>query len=161
MRSKLFFVLAVLALLLSIGQVQAGNLTLQGTPAATSAATPQRGGVLNVAAESMSNSLDIGFWQGFGALHVIDSIGEGLVRADFATGKVLPGLAESWKVSDDGLDYVFNIRKGKVFQDGAPITAQAIVRSMKRSQTKSDPGYIDGMYMYGNQGIDNWQSLTA
>ena len=72
-----------------------------------------------------------------GALHVIDSIGEGLVRANFETGQVLPGLAESWKVSDDGLDYVFNIRKGMVFQDGALITAQAIVRSMMRSTLKT------------------------
>src|SRR5258708_6498866 len=161
MRSRILYVLAALVLVLSMSHVQAQNATLQATPQATAQATPQRGGTLNVAAESMSNSLDIGFWQGFGALHVIDSIGEGLVRANFETGQVLPGLAESWKISSDGLDYVFNIRHGMVFQDGAPITAQAIVRSMKRSQTPKDPSYIDGMYMYGNQGIDNWQSLDA
>src|SRR5262249_33332367 len=153
MRNKILFVLAALALMLSMSHVQAPIATAQGSP--------QSGGTLRVAAESMSNSLDIGFWQGFGALHVIDSIGEGLVRADFQTGKVLPGLAESWTVSSDGLDYVFKIRKGMTFHDGAPVTAQAIVRSMKRSTSTNDPGYIEGMYMYSNQGLDNWQSLEA
>jgi peptide/nickel transport system substrate-binding protein len=153
MRRRILFVLAILTLILSVGHVQA--------PVANAQDTPQRGGTLRVAAESMSNSLDIGFWQGFGALHVIDSIGEGLVRADFQTGKVLPGLAESWTLSSDGLTYVFKIRKGMVFHDGAPITAQAIVRSMTRSQLTKDPSYIEGMYMYGNQGMDNWQSLEA
>src|SRR5947209_4707817 len=135
MHRRVLFVLAALALILSVSQVKAQD----ATPAATQQATPQHGGTLMVAAESMSNSLDIGFWQGFGALHVIDSIGEGLVRANFETGQITPGLAESWTVSSDGLDYVFKIRKGMVFQDGAPITAQAIVRSMNRSTTKTDP----------------------
>lgn len=157
MPRRVFFVLAVLALILSFSHVQAQDAMFQ----ATAQATPQRGGTLTVAADSMSNSLDIGFWQGFGALHVIDSIGEGLVRTDFKTGKVLPGLAESWTVSSDGLDYVFKIRQGMVFHDGAPITAQAIVRSMLRTTTKTDSAYIDGMYMYGNQDMGNWQSLTA
>ncbi len=153
MRTKVPFLILALALVFSFSLVQAQD--------ATPEATPEMGGTLNVAADSMSNSLDIGFWQGFGALHVIDSIGEGLVRGDYETGKVLPGLAESWTISDDGLDYVFKIRQGMVFQDGAPITAQAIVRSMKRSQTPTDPSYIDGMYMYNNQGLDNWASLDA
>ena len=99
---------------------------------AVSAQEPQRGGTLVVAAESMGDSLDIGFWHGFGGLHVIDSIGEGLVQADFETGNARPGLAESWTISDDGLVYTFNIRPGMAFHDGEPVTAQAIVRSMKR-----------------------------
>lgn len=126
-----------------------------------SAQDPQYGGTLFVAAESMGDSLDIGFWHGFGGLHVIDSIGEGLVRADFETGEALPGLAESWEISDDGLVYTFKIRQGMVFHDGEPVTAQAVVRSMSRPLTPSDPSYIEGMYMYNNQGIDNWESLEA
>src|SRR5262245_51986227 len=82
---------------------------------------PQYGGTLVVASETMGDSLDIALWQGFGGLHVIDSIGEGLVRADFETGEALPGLAESWEISDDGLVYTFHIREGMVFHDGEPI----------------------------------------
>lgn len=134
---------------------------VMGTVAAQDDMEPQYGGQLVVAAESMGDSLDIGFWQGFGGLHVIDSIGEGLVRADFETGEALPGLAESWEISEDGLVYTFNIREGMVFHDGEPITAEAIVRSMNRTLNPDDPSYIEGMYMYFNQGIDNWESLEA
>lgn len=122
---------------------------------------PQFGGSLFVASESMGDSLDIALWQGFGGLHVIDSIGEGLVRADFETGEAVPGLAESWEISDDGLVYTFHIREGMVFHDGEPIDAEAIVRSMNRPLNPDDPSYFEGMYMYFNQGIDNWESLEA
>lgn len=130
-------------------------------PGAVAAQEPQQGGTLVVAAESIGDSLDIGFWQGFGGLHIIDSIGEGLVQANFETGEASPGLAESWTISDDGLVYTFNIRPGMVFHDGEPVTAAAVVRSMMRPLATEDPGYIEGMYMYGNQGYDNWESLEA
>ncbi|MDD9956533.1 MAG: ABC transporter substrate-binding protein [Anaerolineaceae bacterium] len=126
-----------------------------------SAQEPRQGGTLVVAAEIMGDSLDIGFWHGFGGLHVIDSIGEGLVQADFETGAAKPGLAESWTISDDGLVYTFNIRPDMVFHDGEPVTAQAVVRSMLRPVSTDDPSYIEGMYMYFNQGFDNWESLEA
>lgn len=132
--------------------------TLLGT---ASAQDPQYGGTLVFGAESMGDSFDIGFWHGFGGVHVIDSIGEGLVRADFQTGEALPGLAESWEISDDGLVYTFNIREGMVFHDGEPINAEAIVRSMSRPINPDDPSYIEGMYMYSNQGTSNWESIEA
>ena len=140
-------ILLVLMLLLSMG-------TAAGQDA-------QYGGTLVFGAESMGDSFDIGFWHGFGGVHVIDSIGEGLVRADFENGGALPGLAESWEISDDGLVYTFHIREGMTFHDGEPVTADAIVRSMKRPINPDDPSYIEGMYMYGNQGTSNWESLEA
>ena len=126
-----------------------------------SAQEPQYGGTLVFGAESMGDSFDIGFWHGFGGVHVIDTIGEGLVRADFENGGALPGLAESWEISDDGLTYTFHIREGMSFHDGEPVTADAIVRSMTRPTNPEDPSYIEGMYMYGNQGTSNWESIEA
>ena len=105
--------LLVLLLLLSLGTAAAQD--------------PQYGGTLVFGAESMGDSFDIGFWHGFGGVHVIDTIGEGLVRADFENGGALPGLAESWEISDDGLLYTFHIREGMTFHDGEPVTAAAIV----------------------------------
>lgn len=136
-------------------------IALMGFSVSAQDAQPQTGGTLVVAAESMGDALDIGFWNGFGGLHVIDSIGEGLVRANYETGEALPGLAESWEISEDGLVYTFNIRQGMVFHDGEPVTAAAVVRSMSRPLNPDDPSYIEGMYMYGNQGTDNWESLVA
>ncbi len=128
---------------------------------AASAQDPQYGGTLVFGAESMGDSFDIGFWHGFGGVHVIDSIGEGLVQADFENGGALPGLAESWEISDDGLVYTFHIREGMTFHDGEPVTAADIVYSMTRPTNPGNPSYIEGMYMYGNQGASNWESIES
>ncbi len=56
---------------------------------------------------------------------------EGLVRAD-ANGNIESGLASSWTVSEDGLDYVFEIRPNAKFSDGSPITVDAIVENFNR-----------------------------
>ncbi len=45
-------------------------------------------------------------------------------------GGWIPGLAESWDVSDDGLVWTFNIREGLTFHDGTTLDAEAIAWSM-------------------------------
>ena len=48
-------------------------------------------------------------------------------------GKSLaPSLAESWKVSPDGLTYDFVLRKGARFHNGDPVTAEDVVFSFDR-----------------------------
>jgi len=53
--------------------------------------------------------------------NVIKGFSEGLIRA--YEGKVQPGVAESWDVSEDGLTYTFHLRDSK-WSDGSPVTAQ-------------------------------------
>ena len=43
-----------------------------------------------------------------------------------------PSLAESWKVSPDGLAYDFVLRKGARFHNGDPVTAEDVVFSFER-----------------------------
>ncbi len=38
----------------------------------------------------------------------------------------VPGLAESWELSDDGLTWTFHLRKDAVWQDGEPLTARDV-----------------------------------
>ncbi len=42
----------------------------------------------------------------------------------------IPGLAESWEVSDDGLTWTFKIREGVTFHDGTPLTAEEVAWSL-------------------------------
>jgi len=42
------------------------------------------------------------------------------------------GIAESWDISEDGLTYTFNIRKGMTFASGNPISADDVVFSLQR-----------------------------
>ncbi|MDR2350159.1 MAG: nickel ABC transporter substrate-binding protein [Deltaproteobacteria bacterium] len=44
-------------------------------------------------------------------------------------GVIEPCLAESWDVSEDGLTYVFHLRKDVKFSDGEPFNAEAAVKN--------------------------------
>ena len=57
---------------------------------------------------------------------------EGLVQFA-ADGSVLPKLALSWDVSDDGLTYVFHLRGGVRFHDGSAFDAAAAKFSLERT----------------------------
>ncbi|MEG1931784.1 MAG: peptide ABC transporter substrate-binding protein, partial [Pygmaiobacter sp.] len=46
--------------------------------------------------------------------------------------KVVPGQAESWDVSEDGMEYTFHLRKDLKWSDGSPLTAADFEYSWKR-----------------------------
>nr|WP_225229349.1 nickel ABC transporter substrate-binding protein [Paenibacillus gallinarum] len=43
---------------------------------------------------------------------------------------VKPALAESWDISEDGLEYTFHLRQGVTFTDGEPFNAEAVKLNM-------------------------------
>ena len=43
----------------------------------------------------------------------------------------VPDLAESWEVLENGKVYVFHLRRGVKFHDGAPLTAEDVVASFE------------------------------
>ncbi len=68
---------------------------------------------------------------------------EGLVTFD-GTGKIIPGAAESWDISEDGLTYTFHLRDGLKWSNGDPLVAQDFIDGMLRTtnpDTASDKGY--------------------
>jgi len=56
---------------------------------------------------------------------VLTALYEGLVVYDPLSLRPLPGAAQSWAFSDDGLTLTFNLRPGLVFEDGTPLNAQS------------------------------------
>ncbi|MCD2179562.1 ABC transporter substrate-binding protein [Rhizobium sp. C1] len=62
---------------------------------------------------------------------VFSNVFDVLVRVDATGTKLVPGLAESWTVSDDGLTYTFKLRDAK-FSDGSPVTAGDAAFSLTR-----------------------------
>lgn len=58
---------------------------------------------------------------------------EGLTSKDPVTLKVIPGVAERWDVSEDGLRYRFYIRENASWSNGDDLTANDFVQSWRRS----------------------------
>jgi peptide/nickel transport system substrate-binding protein len=56
---------------------------------------------------------------------------ESLTRID-RKGSIIPGLAESWTVSEDGTVYVFKLRAGVKYHDGEPCEAADVKFSLDR-----------------------------
>ena len=63
---------------------------------------------------------------------VIRCLFEGLTVKHPETLEPLPGMAESWTISDDGLVYTFNMRRGAQWSNGDPVTAHDFVFSWER-----------------------------
>jgi len=59
---------------------------------------------------------------------------EGLTRFD-STGAVIPGLAKSWEISEDGLTYTFTLNEGVTFHDGTTMDAEDVKFSLDRIGT--------------------------
>ena len=73
-----------------------------------------------------------------GAAEAIDSVVylnvfEGLTRFT-ADGSVVPNLAESWEVSEDGLVYTFKLHDGVTFHDGTTFDAEDVKFSLDRAR---------------------------
>ena len=56
---------------------------------------------------------------------------EGLTTRN-AKGDIIPGMAESWEISPDGLIYTFHLRPGIKWSNGEPITSADFVNSWER-----------------------------
>ena len=59
----------------------------------------------------------------------------GLTQID-ETGRAMPGLAQSWTVSDDGKSYVFNLNQSKIWHDGTSLSAKDINIAIEHVQTE-------------------------
>ncbi|MGD9761735.1 MAG: peptide ABC transporter substrate-binding protein, partial [Candidatus Izemoplasmatales bacterium] len=79
---------------------------------------------------------------------VINNTFEGLVREK--NGEVLPGMAESWTVSTDGLTYTFNIRSDAKWSDGSKLTADDFVRSWLRGMDPRNASEYSWIWEYTN-----------
>ncbi len=52
---------------------------------------------------------------------------EGLITIDQTTSEVVPALAESWTISEDGLTIVYTLKQNLKWSDGEPLTVDDVV----------------------------------
>ena len=101
--------------------------------------------------------------------HILISLCEGLTipnpNPDDMNG-YMAGTAESWSVSEDGKEYIFNINKNARWSNGEPVTANDFVWSWKRILTASLGSqypdmlyYLVGAYEYHNGLTDDFREV--
>ncbi|QRQ78104.1 ABC transporter substrate-binding protein [Glutamicibacter protophormiae] len=124
--------------------VLAGCSSSSGTGSAQDA-TPVSGGTLVYASgDAEPSCLDPHVGGNYPQALVASQYLESLFTKD-SEGKIIPWLAESTEVSEDGLTRTITLREGITFTDGSELTAQAIKANIEHLQdpnTASSTGYL-------------------
>jgi peptide/nickel transport system substrate-binding protein len=113
-----------------------------GGSSATEPAATQSSGGGNNTASGADLALDPANASGDNALALVGYLYEGLVKV--SDGEVVPALAVSYTVSEDGLDYIFNLRPGVTFHDGSALNADVVVLNFNRWFNPNDPNRGSG-----------------
>ncbi len=101
-------------------------------------ASSEQGGTLVMALSVDPDGLDPQRTAAAATFEIANNIYDPLVRVDL-DNNLVPGLAESWEVADDGLSITFYLRQGATFSNGNPCDAAAVVASFERLQAEDSP----------------------
>ncbi len=91
---------------------------------------------LNLSLQAPPSDFSVGNWGG-GDATAYTAVYDGLLSQDLE-GKLSPGVAESWEVSEDGRTLTFKIRSGQKFSNGEALDAKAVAASLEHS--RKSPG---------------------
>jgi oligopeptide transport system substrate-binding protein len=97
-------------------------------------------------------SLDPAIISGIPEFRVVIGLFEGLTRLDPKTARPIPGLAQSWDISQDGCTYTFHLRTNLVWSTGEPITADDVVYSWLRAASPATASDYAGEFFYLKNG---------
>jgi peptide/nickel transport system substrate-binding protein len=141
--------------------VTALGLALTGCSAdsaGTGDGTPQAGGTLTYASgDAEPTCLDPHVGGNYPQALVGSQFLESLVSLD-SDGTVIPWLADSWDVSEDGLSWEFTLRDGVTFTDGTPLDAAAVQANVAHLQdpaTGSSTGYLALAKVSGTEAVSD------
>jgi len=133
-------------------------LGLAALPAAH-AAPPKDAMVVGLLAEPVT--MDPAQVTDLNSTRVIKRIFEGLTAQELGTYKIVPGLAQKWDISKDGLTYTFYLRPNVKFHDGTPLTAEAVKFCLDRQMNDQGPYYATGTYPYVKGFLGNVAGVEA
>lgn len=111
------------------------------TSCAGGADSPDAGTSMTIAVPGEPTAFDPQLTGFFTVADLGRPIFETLMTTD-SDGFPQPMLADSYEVSDDGLQTTFTLREGLKFHDGTDLTADDVVDSMTRWTENTDPGTI-------------------
>src|SRR5438045_4587417 len=117
-----------------------------GLVTAAAGAPPKDAIVIGLVAEAVT--MDPPQITDLNSARVTKRIFEGLVAQELGSYKLVPGLAQSWDISKDGLTYTFKLRPNVKFHDGTPFNAEAVKFVFERQLNDKGPYYATGTYPY-------------
>ena len=93
---------------------------------------------VTIATAAQPDTLDPHRTSATSAFQTMKSLYDTLVEPD-RDGRIVPALAESWTLSDDGLELRFTLRQGVRFHDGSALTSADAAASIARLQADGSP----------------------
>ncbi len=135
--------LALLALSLAVSLVSA-------------APAPRRGGTLRAGLDSDPPNLDAHQSTAAVDRQVFQNLYDKLVDIN-ENSEIIPMLATSWTITDNGRTYTFKLRPGVVFHDGTPFNAEAVKFNFERMLDRSfgSPRFSEIDLVTGVTVVDN------
>jgi peptide/nickel transport system substrate-binding protein len=82
------------------------------------------------------------------SLNLTQEMMKGLVEFKLGSFDVAPAIAQSWKMTRDGLHWTFELKKGLKFSDGTPIDAAAVKFNFDRWRLTKNPYHQNYPYGY-------------
>ena len=114
-----------------------------GSKGPTGGSSQSTSQTLNMALSYDQGSLDPDVFYGNEGLAITNALYEGLFRYKPSSTKEEPWLAQSWKVSPDGLVYTFHLKSGVKFQDGTSFNSSALKFDFERRiKLNTGPSYM-------------------
>lgn len=102
------------------------------------------------------DSLDPHLAVAAGTKEVLFNVFEGLVKPD-EKGNLVPAVASSYEVSEDGMTYTFKLREGVKFHNGKEVTAEDVEYSINRNAGKLDEDLLVSRFAI----IDSVKAIDA
>lgn len=109
----------------------APNIGSQEPHTAVSEQKPIKGGIVRTTISAEPDNLDPHLSAASDTEAIMNNVFEGLIGFT-PEGEFIPRLAESFKVSEDGLNYTFVIRTDVKFHNGNPLTIDDVIYSFNR-----------------------------
>lgn len=106
---------------------------LAGANAAVSVTVPSHGGTLTEGLLSPARFVNPLIPMSQADADISALVYSGLMRA-LPDGSVIPDLASSYQISEDGTSYTFTIRSDATFHDGTPVTSADVLFTIQRAQ---------------------------
>ncbi|MET3698775.1 peptide/nickel transport system substrate-binding protein [Bacillus oleivorans] len=97
----------------------------------TSPSTEAGPKIVRIAMSTEVDNLDPYLSAATDTMSMMDNVFDGLLDTNEA-GELVPAIAESYDISDDGLTYTFKLKEGIKFHDGSDLTAEDVIYSYEK-----------------------------